>query len=376
MTRDPETKEFMMVMENPENLKNILSSNFENILWKDKIKCLYDLICNLQNKHGLGYCFKNTIHNGNILYNDGNNKFYISDFKLFRTKNEDNKMIYDGVLPYIAPEVLSGESYTLSSDIYSFGIIMIELSSENPPFHNRKHDLNLVSDICDGLRPEFGRNTPDIYMKLAHECMNSNSNKRPTANELWHILHDWNYNLNGGDLGYNKKQIKIKIKFNQADNLSSDTYYRKCFYCNKPYINEELWCKKCDPYCILEGWSSGNHDIDGFIKDTIFNAVKYYPFLEWIPFNKLMDIQQIGKGGFSEVYSAIWDKPSYIKQHHKNQESGPTRVALKKLNRSQGMSADYLNKVYVNILLLLLSYCLERHEGLFIYFSIFIKIID
>ena len=27
-----------------------------------------------------------------------------------------------GVLPYIAPEVLNGKPYTLSSDIYSFGI--------------------------------------------------------------------------------------------------------------------------------------------------------------------------------------------------------------------------------------------------------------
>ena len=35
---------------------------------------------------------------------------------------------------YIAPEVLNGEPYTLSADIYSFGVVMAELSSGKPPF--------------------------------------------------------------------------------------------------------------------------------------------------------------------------------------------------------------------------------------------------
>jgi serine/threonine protein kinase len=39
-----------------------------------------------------------------------------------------------GVLPYIAPEVLNGESYTSSADIYSVGVVMAELSSGNHLF--------------------------------------------------------------------------------------------------------------------------------------------------------------------------------------------------------------------------------------------------
>ncbi|PKY12813.1 kinase-like protein, partial [Rhizophagus irregularis] len=41
--------------------------------------------------------------------------------------SNSRKEIY-GVLPYIAPEVLQGKEYTKSSDIYSLGIIMWELS--------------------------------------------------------------------------------------------------------------------------------------------------------------------------------------------------------------------------------------------------------
>ena len=34
--------------------------------------------------------------------------------------------------------------YTLSSDIYSFGVSMAELSAGKPPFYNKKHNLDLT----------------------------------------------------------------------------------------------------------------------------------------------------------------------------------------------------------------------------------------
>ncbi|CAI2182365.1 12771_t:CDS:2, partial [Funneliformis geosporum] len=92
----------------------------------------------------LGYCHKD-FHSGNILQDKQHS--YISDFGLTGPADkQSNDKIY-GVLPYIAPEVLNGESYTLTSDIYSFGVIMTELSTGNPPFYDRKHDVSLALDI-------------------------------------------------------------------------------------------------------------------------------------------------------------------------------------------------------------------------------------
>src|SRR6266496_2180829 len=142
MTKDPETNEFMMIMDFADkgNLKSSLSNNFKNILWKNKIFLLYHIAIDLKNLHELGY-FHKDFHSGNILRMDKYNS-YISDFGLSGPANEqksDDKVY--GVMPYIAPEVINGEAYTSSSDIYSFGVVMAELSSGKLPFYNKKHDL-------------------------------------------------------------------------------------------------------------------------------------------------------------------------------------------------------------------------------------------
>ena len=71
------------------------------------------------------------------------------------------------VLPYIAPEVLCGKPYTKAADIYSFGIIMWEMTSGVLAFHNIPHDLNLSLDICKGIRPEIIEGTMPEYVELS-----------------------------------------------------------------------------------------------------------------------------------------------------------------------------------------------------------------
>jgi serine/threonine protein kinase len=209
----------MMILELADkgNLRTFLSNNFNENLWDEKIKHLFWIISNLSDLHNLAY-FHKDFHSGNIIQTD---EFYISDFGLSGPSNKqksDDKIC--GVLPYIAPEVLNKEPYTLSSDIYSFGVIMAELSSGEPPFYNRKHDIGLALEICNGLRPEFGKGTPEIYKKLAYKCMNANSNQRPSAEELYNIISYWydcirSNNPAEEEFGYKRKEVKAA--FDESD---------------------------------------------------------------------------------------------------------------------------------------------------------------
>lgn len=76
-------------------------------------------------------------------------------------------------MPYVAPEVLNGESYIKEADIYSFGMVIYEVLSGLPPYYDRTHDISLATEICDGeqlLRPEFKIKIPQLLEDLVKKC--------------------------------------------------------------------------------------------------------------------------------------------------------------------------------------------------------------
>ena len=152
----------------------------------------------------------------------------------------------------------------------------------------------------------------------------------------------------------NNENVTLSI-FDKVSN-SVNTNHKNCY---QPGY-DKFWCKECVPSCLIEGWSSGNSEIDEFIKDTIYNAKGNYDYyisgycplyLEWVPFDRFEDIKPIGEGGFAKVYSAKWiDGPAeYEKQDDgtwKKLDPEPINVALKRLNGSQNMTSEYLNEVF------------------------------
>ncbi|RGB36185.1 kinase-like domain-containing protein [Rhizophagus diaphanus] len=73
---------------------------------------------------------------------------------------------------------------------------------------------------------------------------------------------------------------------------------------------------------------------------------KFDTIFEWIPYNQFNKIEEIGKGGFATVYSAIWkDGPLFYKEKFRR-TSGNKKVALKYLfNSSQNIIDEFLNEI-------------------------------
>ncbi|RIB21121.1 kinase-like domain-containing protein [Gigaspora rosea] len=116
ITSNPDDGNYMMVMQYAiqGSLRKLLDNKYNDLSWKHKINNLYYIAKGLAAIHEANLVHKD-FHSGNIVNEDMYNP-YITDFGLCRPVSQDSssKGIF-GVLPYIAPEVLYGEKYTMKS---------------------------------------------------------------------------------------------------------------------------------------------------------------------------------------------------------------------------------------------------------------------
>ncbi|POG76893.1 kinase-like domain-containing protein, partial [Rhizophagus irregularis DAOM 181602=DAOM 197198] len=108
----------------------------------------------------------------------------LADFGLSKrideTSKSQSKLL--GMIPYIDPKILMDNNLKSNekSDIYSIGVLLWEISSGKPPFHEEKYDFNLMYKISQGRREIIVPNTPNDYSNLYTECWNNEPSKRPT----------------------------------------------------------------------------------------------------------------------------------------------------------------------------------------------------
>ncbi|RHZ85079.1 hypothetical protein Glove_71g116 [Diversispora epigaea] len=228
ITQDPETHSYMMVLQyaSDGNLREYLKINFNNINWEQKLDNLWRLSLRLKDIHQLDIVHQD-FHPGNILSYNFKTDLRISDFGLSKLiganpNNPEKKNIF-GVLPYIAPEVLSGnEEYTKAADVYSFGIIAYEMITSFLPYPDIPHDEDLAIKICNGLPPKIPFHTPKLITRMIMRCWDARVTHRPTFEELYdgldkHYSDYYNYFYNGKN-----KDSEIVIQIKKAEEFSAN----------------------------------------------------------------------------------------------------------------------------------------------------------
>ncbi|RIB01654.1 kinase-like domain-containing protein [Gigaspora rosea] len=162
--------------------------------WEKKLTLLDCIAADLHIIHNQGFIHRD-LHSGNILLNSLHSA-YIADLGLSTLANTGSNDKVQGVLPYMAPEVLSNNDYSMESDIYSFGIIAYEIVSGQLAYYNVPHDIQLAREIMFGLRPRIPENVPKLINEFINKCWSAQLDKRPTAEEIRNTIHSWNLFLN------------------------------------------------------------------------------------------------------------------------------------------------------------------------------------
>ncbi|RHZ82274.1 hypothetical protein Glove_110g70 [Diversispora epigaea] len=227
ITQDPETHKYIMVLRYAKggNLRDYLKNNFNNINWEMKLNNLSILANRFKSIHKLNIVHQD-FHPGNILSSDYKSYIRISDFGLSKlmgsNPNNPTKKNVFGVLPYISPEVLSGEEYKKEADVYSFGIIVYEMVTGIPPYHDISHDKDLAIKICNGLRPKIPFHIPKLITRMIMRCWDARVRHRPTFEELYEELkqyfNDYRNYLRKGD----KKDSEIVIQIKKDEEFSTN----------------------------------------------------------------------------------------------------------------------------------------------------------
>ncbi|PKY32978.1 hypothetical protein RhiirB3_451553 [Rhizophagus irregularis] len=136
------------------------------------------------------------------------------------------------------------------------------------------------------------------------------------------------------------------------DNEKKDDKCKRCGKYSSNYLRWG-WCKSCQKNDLKKNftnWTSGNEKIDNLIQGKQLGINNCHNnIIEWISYDQFDDIKELGKDGFSTIYSAIWkDGPL---QYDENECEYSRKQSIKvnlKLYNSQNIINEFLNEVKRN----------------------------
>lgn len=161
---------------------------------------------------GLAYlhhdCSPRIIHrdikSSNILL-DGNLEARVSDFglaKLLEDQESHITTIVAGTFGYLAPEYMQSGRATEKTDVYSFGVLILEVLSGKRPtdasFIEKGFNIvgwlnflvtensqrEILDPLCEGVQFE----SLDVLISVACQCVSSNPEDRPTMHRVVQVL--------------------------------------------------------------------------------------------------------------------------------------------------------------------------------------------
>ena len=145
----------------------------------------------------MAYSGRKYLHGCNVIHRDlktqnllVNSEWHckVSDFGISKVKNQTMTMTCIGTPLYMAPEVLQHSRYSEKADVYSFGIVLVELFTGKPAYAALKD--RGVSDgqiifkmVVEGYRPDLD-GLPHSLQELAGECLHQKPAIRPSFQEI------------------------------------------------------------------------------------------------------------------------------------------------------------------------------------------------
>ncbi|RLN54519.1 hypothetical protein BBJ28_00003254 [Nothophytophthora sp. Chile5] len=123
----------------------------------------------------------------------------LSDFGVSRERHlmETHMTAGIGTSFWIAPEVLLGKDYDERADIFSLGVVLSEIDTEDYPYWNAKNppqggkveETAILRMVAAGeLIPDFTEDCPKRMLELSKACLALSPDDRPSATEVVYAI--------------------------------------------------------------------------------------------------------------------------------------------------------------------------------------------
>ena len=115
----------------------------------------------------------------------------IADFGWARLRDEHMTKLR-GTFQWMAPEVITNENYTEKADVYSFGIILWEFWSKEPPYKGIKaKEVGIKVKNNKNFRPTMPDEVPQEIAELIKCCWDADPDKRPTFLDIINYIDEY-----------------------------------------------------------------------------------------------------------------------------------------------------------------------------------------
>jgi len=110
------------------------------------------------------------------------------------SKNRADLMGVYGTPEWMAPEIMEGRKYDQKVDIYSFGIVLCELTSRESPFYmqfSTDDPLEIIEAVLDdGAIPQIPDWCSEFFKPLILRCLDRDPSKRPEFKEIIPLINE------------------------------------------------------------------------------------------------------------------------------------------------------------------------------------------
>ncbi|RHZ01360.1 hypothetical protein DYB31_006199 [Aphanomyces astaci] len=171
------------------DLRQVLELTPPSFQWVHKLRCALSVAEGLVYLHLMDpKVIHRDLKSRNVLL-DSDFNAKITDFGIARETDDATMTAGIGTFRWMAPEVLLDGHYTEKADIFSFGVILAELSTNIVPYSDLRNDKGnvymdtaIMAKVMTGeLIPTFASDCPRWYLDVATACLALDPLERPTA---------------------------------------------------------------------------------------------------------------------------------------------------------------------------------------------------